>query len=306
MESQYEQIVADGKMFTILYPDMLRPLTSEEFESLVDSVRKYGVQTPVIVQDYKTFGIIDGIHRVRAYARLESEGQDLPELPVTMPEIVMSEDQQRTLALELNLERRQLTPAEVQQHRSNAAKREAARKAVLADPTRSNNAIAKEVGVSDKTVASVRTEMESTSEIPKSEGGRVGADGRTINAANIGKRKEPEPTPRPEVKPVKSAPPALVQAEVDHTPSSAPPVAAPVQQSPQAAPVPSLPPAPAGPATAPVLAEKATQRDAGSIVLSPPKILLEHDPATAAQQILTSYGEEFALELVANLTRHGG
>lgn len=296
MESQHEQIVADGKMFTIIYPDMLRPLTSEEFESLVDSVRKYGVQNPVIVQDYKTFGIIDGIHRVRAYARLESEGQDLPELPVTMPEIVMSEDQQRTLALELNLERRQLTPAEVQQHRSNAAKREAVKAALLADPNRSDRAIAAEVGCSPTTVGGIRASVQ-FGQMPEARQVERGGITYTQDTSNIGKRKEPEPTPQPEVNPVKSAPPALVPAATDYTPSSAPPVAAPV---------PSLPPAPAGPATAPVLAEKATQRAAGSIVLSPPKILLEYDPATAAQQILTSYGEEFALELVANLTRHGG
>lgn len=51
--------------------------------------------------------------------------------------------------------------------------------------TLSNSAIAAHLGVTDKTVARYRQEMESTSEIPKSTV-RTGADGRTINTANIG------------------------------------------------------------------------------------------------------------------------
>lgn len=51
--------------------------------------------------------------------------------------------------------------------------------------------------------------------------------------------------------------------------------------------------------------ETAAGADGGKF-LPPPMILLDHDPATAAKQILTSYGKEFALELVANLTQHGG
>jgi len=49
----------------------------------------------------------------------------------------------------------------------------------------SDSAIARHLGVSDKTVAKYRGEMEATSEIPKSTV-RVGADGRTYNTANIG------------------------------------------------------------------------------------------------------------------------
>jgi hypothetical protein len=50
----------------------------------------------------------------------------------------------------------------------------------------SDSKIAAHVGVSDKTVAKYRQQLEATSEIPKSTA-RAGADGRTITTANIGK-----------------------------------------------------------------------------------------------------------------------
>ena len=79
--------------------------------------------------------------------------------------------------------------------RTNEDKAKAVR-AALRHPEgakRSDNDIAKHVGVSDKTVAKYRAETVPTSEIPKSTE-RIGADGRTINTANIGKKtKPPEP-----------------------------------------------------------------------------------------------------------------
>lgn len=62
--------------------------------------------------------------------------------------------------------------------------------------------IADHVGVSDKTVAKYRAEMESTSEIPKSKNAsrkRTGKDGRTIATENIGPDDdEDDPFPAPE------------------------------------------------------------------------------------------------------------
>jgi hypothetical protein len=54
----------------------------------------------------------------------------------------------------------------------------------------SDSEIARRANVSDKTVAAVRRELYPTSEIPKS---RIGADGRTINIANIGKNGNSSP-----------------------------------------------------------------------------------------------------------------
>lgn len=58
----------------------------------------------------------------------------------------------------------------------------------------SDSQIAKHCGVSDKTVARVRRELEATSEIPKSNV-RTGADGRAINTINIGRVSGPSYTP---------------------------------------------------------------------------------------------------------------
>ncbi len=56
----------------------------------------------------------------------------------------------------------------------------------------SNVQIALHVGVSDKTVASVRRELEATSEIPRLEN-RQGADGKTRPVSSLVKNPSPEP-----------------------------------------------------------------------------------------------------------------
>lgn len=78
--------------------------------------------------------------------------------------------------------------------RTNADKERAIRAALrhANAATLSNSALAAHLGVTDKSVAKYRQEMESTSEIPKSTV-RTGADGRTINTANIGAKPSPAP-----------------------------------------------------------------------------------------------------------------
>jgi len=74
--------------------------------------------------------------------------------------------------------------------RSNEDKARVVRLAVKARPDLSDSQT-EHCGVSDKTVAKYRGEMESTSEIPKSTA-RTGRDGRKTNTANIGKRPQPK------------------------------------------------------------------------------------------------------------------
>lgn len=107
----------------------------------------------------------------------------------------------------LNLERRQLTPAEVQQHRSNAAKREAVRAALLAHPEKSDRAIAAEVRCTHPFVAKIREELSGNGfQSPETRQVERGGKTYTQDTSNIGKRKAPEPTPQPEVKPTLPAP----------------------------------------------------------------------------------------------------
>ena len=80
----------------------------------------------------------------------------------------LTEQEMRTLARALNMARRQLD--------------QAGRRALIADqlretPERSNHWVAKQLGVDDKTVASVRADLQTTSEIPKLDR-TLGADGK--------------------------------------------------------------------------------------------------------------------------------
>jgi hypothetical protein len=72
-------------------------------------------------------------------------------------------------------------------HLDNAGRREWIAVELKRDPSRSDVVIAKHVGASDKTVATVRAEMEATSEIPKLNA-RTGKDGRKRTPPKAGKR----------------------------------------------------------------------------------------------------------------------
>lgn len=103
--------------------------------------------------------------------------------------------------------------------RSTADKERAIRSALRHPkaPGMSDSALAKYLGVSDKTVTKYRLEMESASEIPKLEV-RTGIDGKTYATGNIGKRssfvKLNPPAPKTDTEP---APIPLTFAETKST-----------------------------------------------------------------------------------------
>ena len=78
--------------------------------------------------------------------------------------------------------------------RTNADKARVVKAALQARPGMSDSQIAEHCGVSDKTVAKHRADLEATSEIPKSTR-RTGKDGRTTETASIGKSAPPKPAP---------------------------------------------------------------------------------------------------------------
>ena len=121
----------------------LPPLSEEQYEGLRASIAVSGVKVPILVDEKKR--IIDGLHRKQIADELE---YDCPEIV----EENLTEDEKWTLARALNLARRQLTTEQ--------------KRAVIADqltetPGRSNRWIAKQLGVTHPTVASVRKELES-------------------------------------------------------------------------------------------------------------------------------------------------
>lgn len=94
--------------------------------------------------------------------------------------------------------------------RKRADARRAIRIALKARPNLADSAVAQHVGVSDKTVAAVRREMEATSEIPKLTA-RVGLDGRTQETTNIRGQGTPD---FPKCDPAVPDPPAWLAALV--------------------------------------------------------------------------------------------
>ena len=143
-----------------------------------------GVQFPPVdvMFDGTHYWLFDGFHRVETYLR---SGRTA--ISARCYDGTLEEAQWRSYAANKNHGLR----------RSTADKERAIRAALrhAKAPGLSNEQMAKHLGVDPKTVAKYRAEMVATLEIPESKT-RTGADGRTINTANIGKRPEEERTAR--------------------------------------------------------------------------------------------------------------
>lgn len=148
-------------------------LADDEYASLEASIREHGIQVPILVDENKS--IIDGHHRAEIAERL---GIECPRRLA----IDLSDEQKRTLALSLNIARR---------HLNRDQRRRLIASSVLADPHLSNRQHAERTGADHKTVGAVRTQMESTGEIPQS-AVRTSADGR-VRPATQPTHQTPEP-----------------------------------------------------------------------------------------------------------------
>lgn len=140
---------------------VLPPLSAEERAELRADIASRGVMVPV---EYDEQGnILDGHHRVEICGELGLSN---------WPRLIrygLSEHEKRRHARRLNLARRHLDASQ--------------RRVLIAEelreqPEASNRKIAAGLGVDDKTVATVRSDMESTAEIPQLDE-RKGRDGRT-------------------------------------------------------------------------------------------------------------------------------
>lgn len=141
---------------------LLPPLTEDEYESLKADIAVHGVRIPVEVDENDV--IIDGHNRARI----------CNELGIDYPRNVRSgltDQEKRSLARSLNTLRR---------HLSQAQKRMVIADELRENPSDSNNAIAKRLGVSDSTVGLVRSDLgdEVASEW------RRGADGKLYPATH--------------------------------------------------------------------------------------------------------------------------
>lgn len=124
-------------------------LSDDEYTALEKSIREHGVQVPITVDENRS--IIDGHHRKEIAERL---GIECPRRFA----MDLSDEQKRTLALSLNLDRR---------HLNREQKRELVAKSLAADPNLSDRGHAQRTGVSHPTVAKVRREVESFTTSPE-------------------------------------------------------------------------------------------------------------------------------------------
>lgn len=175
-------IFLNGVDYTTPFADLLPPLTEHEFAELREDIRAHGVRVAILVTE--SGEILDGHNRGRIAVEL-----GLPQVPV---EVVkgLAEEEKAATAVATNVLRRHLT---------TEAKRALIATYLRARPDCSSRSAAAVLGVCDKTVASVRRELEAdpSAEFPRS-GRLLGQDGRLRPAR---RRESPGPARRTSVPP---------------------------------------------------------------------------------------------------------
>lgn len=157
---------------------VMPPLSSEEYQELHDDIKVNGVLEPIHVDEDGI--VIDGHHR----SRIASE------LGIPCPVIThddLDDAGKRSLAFTLNLKRR---------HLNREQRRALIAESLKSDPQLSNREHARRTGASDKTVGSVRGDMEAGAEIPHLTE-RSAPDGKSYPASRPAPQSEPEPAPAP-------------------------------------------------------------------------------------------------------------
>jgi hypothetical protein len=187
-------VTYQGKTYTVLFPDLLRPLTKVERFSLADDIRAKGVLVPVVVDENN--GIIDGINRLTIAAE-ESKVETVP-FDVRPG---LSAKAKRDLAFSLNVPRRHLTPAQQQEARQQRV----GRVAEARRQNKSTRAIAEAEGVSEKQVREDIKKATAEGYAVEPEGGKVtGRDGKTRPAKKPPAPPKPEPKAAEEPQPTRS------------------------------------------------------------------------------------------------------
>jgi hypothetical protein len=157
--------------------ELFPPLPEDELRELGEDIKAHGMRHPVsfwvpgehsaiATEGFGHFSLLDGRNRLDA---IEAIGYD-PLTPVWLHYHCIFEADGADpyeYVISANVHRRHLTTAQ---------KRELVEKLLREKPERSNNAIAKMVKASDKTVDKIRTNLEANSEIPNKE--RVEVSGR--------------------------------------------------------------------------------------------------------------------------------
>jgi ParB-like chromosome segregation protein Spo0J len=162
----------DGKGEAHQFSKMFPPISPEDFDKLVDDIKKTGLLQTIVVYQGK---ILDGNNRYRAclQARIKPRFTEIVEA---------SDAQAQAYVISANIHRR---------HLSSEQRREIIATLLKADPTKSNRQIGDTTKTDHKTVGAERAKLEATGEIPQLET-TTGADGKTRTA----KRKKGESKPK--------------------------------------------------------------------------------------------------------------
>jgi hypothetical protein len=111
-----------GTTYTVLFPDLLRPLTEAEREELRDDIKRNGVLVPVVVDEHD--GIIDGINRLTIAADQDALAGGWGKVRVRFEvRRNLTLKAKRDLALSLNVHRRHLSADELHELRQGRIQR---------------------------------------------------------------------------------------------------------------------------------------------------------------------------------------
>jgi hypothetical protein len=159
VRAETQQRLLDGKGEAHPFSKMFPPITDEDFDKLVEDIKKWGLLQPIIVYQDK---ILDGNNRYRAclQARIKPRFLELVEV---------SDASAQRYVISANIHRRHLSP---DQRRALLAE------LIKADPSQSNRLIAATAKVSHHTVGDVRGELETTGQIAQLQT-TTGADGKS-------------------------------------------------------------------------------------------------------------------------------
>ena len=166
----------------------LRPINDSNVQRLADSMRAFGYmpEHPVLMDQHSR--VLSGRHRIKAAAaagvqyvtRTIDVASDLEALAIAFT----ANEGSTFTRLERERIAKRLSAAGVSidhigQVIGRAGKRQLIEAKLLADPERSDRAIAKDIGVSHHTVATVRSELESGGQIAHLEKPRTGHDNKS-------------------------------------------------------------------------------------------------------------------------------
>ena len=139
--------------------ELFPPLGKQDLRALADDIKQHGLRQAVsVIKDVDGNPVLlDGINRLDA---LELLGEEIALDNRAIFEQLPADIDADAFVVSQNIHRR---------HLSAEQKRELIGKRLVADPSKSNLQIAREIRADDKTVASVRRELEARSEIPNVE-----------------------------------------------------------------------------------------------------------------------------------------